>query len=275
MGMKAVVVSGSFDDLGPRRMRFLHEASRMGELNVLLWSDEVARALQGWTPRFPQEERLYFMQSVRYVSRVILVTDQPEPDGLPSAEGLHPGFWAVEEAEHNERKQDHSRASGIICHVLTGADLDGYPDDSDDLFDPSKSRPKVIVTGCYDWLHSGHVRFFEEASQLGDLYVGVGHDHNLRQLKGEGHPMFPQEQRRYLVQSIRFVRRAFITSGNGWMDAEPEIARIRPDIYVVNEDGDVPEKRAFCDARGIRYVVLKRLPRQGLQMRHSTDLRGF
>ena len=78
-----------------------------------------------------------------------------------------------------------------------------------------------------------------------------------------------------MVQSVRFVCQALITSGSGWMDAEPEIARIRPDIYVVNEDGDVPEKRSFCDAHGIRYVVLKRLPRQGLQMRYSTDLRGF
>ncbi len=273
--MKTIIVSGSFDDLGPRRMRFLHEASRMGELNVLLWSDEVARSLQGRMPKFPQEERLYFIQSVRYVSRVILVTDQPEPDTLPSAAGLHPGVWALEEADHNERKQDYSRSSGIICHVLPGADLYGYPEDSEEFSDPSTSRPKVMVTGCYDWLHSGHVRFFEEASQFGDLYVGVGHDHNLRLLKGEGHPMFPQEQRRYMVQSIRFVRRAFITMGSGWMDAEPEIARIRPDIYIVNEDGDVPEKRGFCDARGIRYVVLKRLPRQGLQMRYSTDLRGF
>jgi hypothetical protein len=74
---------------------------------------------------------------------------------------------------------------------------------------------------------------------------------------------------------VRFVRQALISSGHGWMDAEPEIAVIKPDIYAVNEDGDVPEKRAFCKKHGIEYVVLKRIPKAGLPKRQSTDLRGF
>jgi hypothetical protein len=59
------------------------------------------------------------------------------------------------------------------------------------------------------------------------------------------------------------------------MDAEPEIAQIRPHIYAVNEDGDKPEKRAFCAEHGLEYVVLKRTPKEGLPRRSSTDLRGF
>ena len=133
----------------------------------------------------------------------------------------------------------------------------------------------MLVTGCYDWFHSGHVRFFEEVSELGDLYVVAGSDQNVQLLKGEGHPMFPQEERRYVVQSIRFVKQALISSGDGWMDAEPEIAWIKPDIYAVNEDGDKPEKRSFCEAHGIQYVVLKREPKEGLPKRQSVDLRGF
>jgi cytidyltransferase-like protein len=137
------------------------------------------------------------------------------------------------------------------------------------------SRKKVVVTGCYDWFHSGHVRFFEEVSALGDLYVVLGHDENVRLLKGEGHPLLPQEERRYVVQACRYVTQAQISTGHGWMDAEPEIARIEPDIYAVNEDGDKPEKRAFCAEHGLEYVVLQRAPRPGLPKRASTDLRGF
>jgi hypothetical protein len=77
------------------------------------------------------------------------------------------------------------------------------------------------------------------------------------------------------VQSVRFVTQALISSGQGWMDAEPEIERIRPDIYVVNEDGDQPEKREFCNQHGLEYVVLRREPKPGLPRRRSTDLRGF
>ena len=42
---------------------------------------------------------------------------------------------------------------------------------------------KVFVSGCYDMLHSGHVAFFEEASGYGDLYVGIGSDKTIRDLK--------------------------------------------------------------------------------------------
>ena len=43
--------------------------------------------------------------------------------------------------------------------------------------------------------------------------------------------------------------------------AEPEVIKLRPDIYLVNEDGDRTEKQAFCRQHGLEYVVLKRLPR--------------
>jgi len=131
------------------------------------------------------------------------------------------------------------------------------------------------VTGCYDWFHSGHVRFFEEVSQLGDLYVVVGHDDNIRLLKGEGHPLLTQDERRYMVGAVRYVKQALISTGHGWMDAEPEFDKIKPDMYAVNEDGDVPEKREFCQKHSLQYVVLKRTPKEGLTKRSSTSLRGF
>jgi cytidyltransferase-like protein len=131
------------------------------------------------------------------------------------------------------------------------------------------------VTGCYDWVHSGHVRFFEEVSAYGDLYVVLGHDANLRLLKGPGHPLFPQDERRYVVGSIRYVTQALVATGHGWLDAEPEIQRLKPHIYAVNEDGDKGGKREYCAKAGLEYLVLKRTPAPGLPARTSTDLRGF
>jgi len=79
-------------------------------------------------------------------------------------------------------------------------------------------------------------------------------------LKGAGHPLFPQAERRYVVGSIRHVTQALITSGEGWLDADPEIRRLKPDIYAVNEDGDQGGKREYCARLGIEYLVLKRAP---------------
>ena len=132
-----------------------------------------------------------------------------------------------------------------------------------------------MVTGCYDWLHSGHIRFFMDAAAYGALYAVVGSDRNVELLKGPGHPLQHEDERRYMVGAVRSVHRCLVSSGSGWMDAEPEIDRIRPTHYVVNEDGDQPEKREFCRQRGIEYVVLKRVPHAGLPARSSTALRGF
>ncbi|HVN53987.1 MAG TPA: adenylyltransferase/cytidyltransferase family protein [Anaerolineaceae bacterium] len=274
--MTRVLISGSFDDLRSRHIRFLDEAARMEErLEVLLWSDDAVIAATGSDPKFPEAERKYLIESLRAVDAVSLVSHIESLDTLPADFSTQPGdTWVVGLDGDSALKRDFCLARGLNFRVITAQELAGFPplevqDDGD------ASRKKVVVTGCYDWLHSGHVRFFEEASAFGDLYVIVGGDENVRFLKGPGHPLFPEEERRYSVQGVRFVKQALISTGWGWMDAEPEIERIRPDIYLVNEDGDKPEKRAFCEERGLEYVVLKRTPKEGLPRRESTQLRGY
>jgi cytidyltransferase-like protein len=270
-----VLVTGSFDDLRSGQVRFLEEAAKLGSLHVLLFSDEIARAQEGKDPKFPLEERLYLLEANRFVDHVTVVDESASPDTLPIFDQAQPQVWVVDAAGDTHQKRSFCAAQGITYQVFPPAKLAGFP--AEDLVSPvsGTSRKRVLVTGCYDWFHSGHVRFFEEASQLGDLYVVVGHDANVRLLKGEGHPLFGQDERRYMVQSVRYVKQALISSGNGWMDAEPEIALVRPHIYAVNEDGDKPEKRAFCEQQGLEYIVLKRKPREGLPKRESTVLRGF
>ena len=65
--MKTVVVSGSFNNIHSSDIRFLEEATRIGPITVLLWSDEAYHHLKGRKPEFPEQERLYFLESVRYV----------------------------------------------------------------------------------------------------------------------------------------------------------------------------------------------------------------
>ena len=272
--MGPVAVSGGFGGLTSRDLRFLEEAAKLGPVQVFLWSDRAVERIQGTPPKFPESERRYFLEAVRYVHRV-LPCEPPDEDSLPVCQRQHPAVWVVSPANDSPGKEAYCLARGIRYHRLSDDQLQGFPELPDEPSPPGADRKKVIVTGCYDWFHSGHVRFFEEVSALGDLYAVVGHDANIRLLKGEGHPMFCQEERRYMVQSIRYVKRALISSGDGWLDAEPEILRLRPDIYAVNKDGDRPEKRDYCEAHGIEYRVLKRLPKEGLPRRQSTSLRGF
>ncbi len=270
--MTRVIVSAPLDQLNSGDFRFLEEAARLGELHVLLWPDDAVRALAGRAPKFPRAERRYVLQAVRYVTAVH-EADGPVPaDALPALKSFRPDLWVVDETHDTPEKRAWCASHGLAYRVLAAGDLAGFPEPPPL---PPSSRPKVIVTGCYDVLHSGHVRFFEEVSGLGDLYVALGHDENIRLLKGAGHPQCGQAERRYMAGSIRHVRQALVSTGMGWLDAEPEIAMLKPDLYAVNEDGDRPEKREFCQNHGIRYVVLKRLPKPGLARRTSTDLRGF
>ncbi len=133
-------------------------------------------------------------------------------------------------------------------------------------------RKKVFVSGCYDLLHSGHIAFFEEAAQFGDLYVALGSDQTIFDLKGRK-PINTEVERLYMVQAVRCVRTAFISQGAGMLDFLDEFETLRPDYFIVNEDGNTPDKAELCRKFGVEYVVLKRKPHEGLTARSTTALR--
>lgn len=131
---------------------------------------------------------------------------------------------------------------------------------------------KVFVSGCYDLLHSGHVEFFKQASQFGELYVGIGSDATYQEYKHRK-PMFPEEERLFMVQSVRYVKEAYINQGSGVIDFIPTLDIVKPDVFVVNAEGGSDEKRQLCAERGIEYVELQRTPAEGLQARSSSGLK--
>lgn len=133
-------------------------------------------------------------------------------------------------------------------------------------------RKKVFVSGCYDMLHSGHVAFFEEASQYGDLYVGIGSDKTINELKARK-TVNSDAERLYMVKSLKVVKDAWINQGNGLLDFLEEFRTLKPDIFFVNTDGHTPAKEALCIENGIEYVVSKRVPHDNLPARSTTDLR--
>ncbi len=133
-------------------------------------------------------------------------------------------------------------------------------------------KKKVFVSGCYDMLHSGHVAFFEEAAQLGDLYVGIGSDATIFQLKARK-TINSEDERLYMVRALKSVKEAWINSGSGILDFTEEVKRLQPDIFFVNSDGHSIAKEQFCSEHGIEYVVSQRIPHGNLPTRSTTALR--
>lgn len=131
---------------------------------------------------------------------------------------------------------------------------------------------KVFVSGCYDLLHSGHVEFFRQAAEYGELYVGIGSDKTIQDYKHHK-TVYSEQERLFMVKSIRYVKEAYINAGSGVLDFVPTLDIVHPDILVVNADGGSEEKRRLCEERGMEYVVLTREPHRGLDARSSTDLK--
>jgi cytidyltransferase-like protein len=270
-GGPRVVVQASLDNLRSDDVRFLEEAAVLGPLTVRVPSDELIVRLSGAAPAFPAAERLFLAQSLRWVAHAELV-DRPVATALGDLAAVR-AMLVMREEDDDPAVRAEAAAAHVPYRVVSAADRAGFPVTAADP--PPPEVPRVVVTGCYDWLHSGHIRFFMDAAAYGALHAVVGSDRNVGHLKGPGHPLQREEERRYMVGAVSSVHQCLVSSGSGWMDAAPEIAEIRPSYYVVNEDGDQPEKRAFCEARGIEYVVLRRVPHAGLPARSSTALRGF
>lgn len=131
---------------------------------------------------------------------------------------------------------------------------------------------KVFVSGCFDLLHSGHIAFLEEAAKYGDLYVALGSDKTVFELKGRV-PVNSEDERLYMMRSLNCVKSAFISHGSGMLDFLEEFKQIHPDILIVNEDGNLPAKRRLCEEMGIEYMILHRVPHPGLEARSTTALR--
>ena len=267
---RPVVIEASLDDVCSADVRFLQEAARLGPLHLRIPSDVALARTTGSLPHFPAAERLFLAESFRWI-HTATITDEPLADA--AARLADDGAVLAVPEEDAATMRDLTVAAGLTTRLVSVASRTGFP--LPEATDPQPGTPRVVGTGCYDWLHSGHVRFFLDAAQFGAVYAVVGSDRNVELLKGPGHPLQHAEERRYMVGSLRSVHSCLISSGSGWMDAEPEIERIKPAYYVVNEDGDQPEKREFCRARRIEYVVLRRVPHTGLPARNSTALRGF
>jgi len=132
------------------------------------------------------------------------------------------------------------------------------------------NKKKVLVSGCYDLLHGGHIAFFKAASAYGRLYVSIGRDENIFVLKGKK-PYFSEQERLYIIRSIKYVGDAFLASGTGLLDFEPDLKKLKPDVFVVNKDGHSADKEALCKREGVEYVVLDRIPEPGLPGRSSSE----
>jgi len=114
----------------------------------------------------------------------------------------------------------------------------------------------VFANGCFDLFHVGHVRYLEGARQQGDvLVVGVNSDRSVRQLKGEGRPLLPEDARAELLAAMECVDYVVVFDE---VTAENLLRDLRPDVHCKGTDyteATVPE-REVVRSWGGRVVIV-------------------
>ena len=118
---------------------------------------------------------------------------------------------------------------------------------------------KIATFGVFDLLHVGHVKFLEECKSLekdSQLTVVIARDSTVIKEKGKK-PIMPEEQRKYIVQSLKPVDRAIL--GNEGSDKLKIVEKIRPDIIVLGYDQAWDEKslKEELEKRGLKIRVLR------------------
>ena len=114
----------------------------------------------------------------------------------------------------------------------------------------------VFTNGVFDILHVGHVRYLEQARELGDaLVVAINSDRTVRELKGDGRPLMNKGERAEILAALRAVDYVTIFD-----DVSPRslIARLLPDVLVKGGDYALDEihGREEVEAAGGRVVSL-------------------
>lgn len=118
----------------------------------------------------------------------------------------------------------------------------------------------VLVTGVFDLLHDEHMNFLRKAKAAGDiLIVGLESDVRVRQMKGEGRPIYSQEQRRNHLEAMNIADDVFILPEQFSLPAHHDelIRTIRPSILAVSSHtAHQKEKAAIVEKYGGQLVVV-------------------
>lgn len=94
---------------------------------------------------------------------------------------------------------------------------------------------KVMVNGTFDIIHRGHLMMLQHAKSLGDhLLVAIDTDQRVAELKGPTRPINNQDDRRYMLESLKCVNTVY------FFDSKEELIEImkeyQPDVYVKGSD---------------------------------------
>jgi rfaE bifunctional protein nucleotidyltransferase chain/domain len=120
----------------------------------------------------------------------------------------------------------------------------------------------VLVGGCFDLIHYGHIVFLTKAKSYGSrLVVALESDENVRKLKGANRPIHSQIQRKHMLEALSCVDKVIELPP---LHADTEyfafVKKIMPQVIAVTEGDPIEDKkRKQAVAVGARLVVIPKV----------------
>lgn len=130
------------------------------------------------------------------------------------------------------------------------------------IFKRYRLMKKVLVGGCFDFIHFGHVSFLKAAKNMGDwLVVALESDENVRRMKGPTRPIHTQEQRKTMLESLRFVDEVIaLPPMNSDVEYAELVARVAPFVIALTQGDSMEEKKRQHAARiGAEIVIVPKV----------------
>jgi len=128
--------------------------------------------------------------------------------------------------------------------------------DHDKLFSVIESLKKngkriIFTNGCFDIIHVGHIRYLNDAKELGDiLIVAVNDDRSMKINKGESHPLMPEDERMEILAALRCVDYITLFSEK---TVDNLLLKLKPHVHAKGTDytaETVPERETVLSYGG-------------------------
>lgn len=122
-----------------------------------------------------------------------------------------------------------------------------------------KGKKIILVGGCFDILHKGHVLFLEKASREGDvLFLLLESDENIKKRKGENRPINSATKRASILSALPYVH--YIIQLRGVTKNEEYdklIVQIKPDIIAITKgNGQIKKRKEQCRMVGAKLKIV-------------------
>lgn len=121
----------------------------------------------------------------------------------------------------------------------------------------------VLVGGCFDLLHYGHIEFLREAKSHGSwLVVALESDENVRRMKGEGRPIHNQQQRKEMLEALSCVDEVIaLPQMNSHQEYYDLVIRVTPNIIAITQGDPLEQnKREQAAQVGAALMVVPKVP---------------